>query len=109
PRWVFRKARARHKQSSNGAIGLLTSLWHPRRFIWPIGRRVTATRRWRFLAGPATRLPILFASDVPILRESLKAQFEQASDFEVVATARDKDEVIPLVQACRPKLVLLDL
>jgi len=56
-----------------------------------------------------TRLPILLASDFPIFRESLKAHFEKASEIEIVACANDRSEVIPLLQAHRPKLVLLDL
>jgi len=56
-----------------------------------------------------TRLPILLASDFPIFRESLKAHFEATSDIELVACANSKDELMPLLEAHRPKLVLLDL
>ena len=56
-----------------------------------------------------TRLPILLASDFPIFRESLKSHFEATSDIELVACANSKDELMPLLEKHRPKLVLLDL
>jgi two-component system nitrate/nitrite response regulator NarL len=55
------------------------------------------------------RSPILLASDFPILRDSLKVQFEKASELNLVACANNQEEVIPLVESCKPKLVLLDL
>ena len=55
------------------------------------------------------RSPILLASDFPILRDSLKVHFEKASELELVACANSQEEVIPLVDSCKPKLVLLDL
>lgn len=55
------------------------------------------------------RSPILLASDFPILRDSLKVHFEKASELELVACANNQEEVIPLVDSCKPKLVLLDL
>jgi two-component system nitrate/nitrite response regulator NarL len=54
-------------------------------------------------------LPILLASDFPIFRESLKSHFEATSDIELVACANSRDEVVPQMEAHRPKLVLLDL
>jgi two-component system, NarL family, nitrate/nitrite response regulator NarL len=54
-------------------------------------------------------LPILLASDFPIFRESLKSHFEATSAIELVACANSKDEVVPQMEAHRPKLVLLDL
>ena len=55
------------------------------------------------------RSPILLASDFPILRDSLKVHFEKASELELVACANSQEEVVPLVDSCKPKLVLLDL
>ena len=56
-----------------------------------------------------TRSPILLASDFPILRDSLKVHFEKAPELSLVACASNQEEVIPLVESCKPKLVLLDL
>jgi two-component system, NarL family, nitrate/nitrite response regulator NarL len=61
------------------------------------------------LISDSPRLPILLASDFPIFRESLKAHFEKATEIELVACANNKNEVIPLLQSHKPKLVLLDL
>jgi two-component system, NarL family, nitrate/nitrite response regulator NarL len=61
------------------------------------------------LKHDTARSPILLASDFPILRDSLKVHFEKASELELVACASNQEEVIPLVQSCKPKLVLLDL
>ena len=54
-------------------------------------------------------LPILLASDFPILRDSLKSHFEQVSGITVVGCASNEDEVISLLQSLEPKLVVLDL
>jgi two-component system, NarL family, nitrate/nitrite response regulator NarL len=61
------------------------------------------------LKHDTARSPILLASDFPILRDSLKVHFEKASELELVACANSQEEVIPLVDSCKPKLVLLDL
>lgn len=61
------------------------------------------------LKRDTARSPILLASDFPILRDSLKVHFEKASELELVACANNLEEVIPLVDSCKPKLVLLDL
>jgi len=61
------------------------------------------------LKHDTARSPILLASDFPILRDSLKVHFEKASELELVACANNQEEVIPLVDSCKPKLVLLDL
>src|SRR5215467_46615 len=61
------------------------------------------------LKRDTARSPILLASDFPILRDSLKVHFEKASELELVACANNQEEVIPLVDSCKPKLVLLDL
>lgn len=54
-------------------------------------------------------LPILLASDFPILRDSLKSHFEQVSGIQVVGCASNETEVISLLQSLEPKLVVLDL
>jgi two-component system, NarL family, nitrate/nitrite response regulator NarL len=61
------------------------------------------------LKHDTARSPILLASDFPILRDSLKVHFEKASELELVACANNQEEVIPLVDSYKPKLVLLDL
>jgi len=57
----------------------------------------------------ARRTPVVLASDFPIFRESLKAQFDNVREIEMVGCANNRDEVIPLLQLHRPQLVLLDL
>jgi len=57
----------------------------------------------------SSSLPILLASDFPILRDSLKSHFEQVSGVEVVGCASSEDEVLSLTQSLNPKLVVLDL
>jgi two-component system nitrate/nitrite response regulator NarL len=56
-------------------------------------------------------LPILLASDFPILRDSLKSHFEQVSGIEVVGCASSEAEVVSLLESLdpNPKLVVLDL
>ena len=54
-------------------------------------------------------LPILLASDFPILRDSLKSHFDQVSGVEVVGCANNETEVVSLLQTLDPKLVVLDL
>ena len=54
-------------------------------------------------------LPILLASDFPILRDSLKSHFEQVSGIEVVGCASSENEVVSLLASLDPKLVVLDL
>jgi two-component system, NarL family, nitrate/nitrite response regulator NarL len=54
-------------------------------------------------------LPILLASDFPILRDSLKSHFEQVAGIEVVGCASSEAEVVSLLQTLEPKLVVLDL
>ena len=61
------------------------------------------------LTPQSTRLPILLASDFPIFRDSVKTHFEKTPEIEVVACANQSSEVLPLLEAYRPKLVLLDL
>lgn len=54
-------------------------------------------------------LPILLASDFPILRDSLKSHFDQVSGVEVVGCASNETEVVSMLQTLDPKLVVLDL
>ena len=54
-------------------------------------------------------LPILLASDFPILRDSLKSHFEQVAGIQVVGCASSESEVVSLLQSLEPKLVVLDL
>jgi two-component system nitrate/nitrite response regulator NarL len=54
-------------------------------------------------------LPILLASDFPILRDSLKSHFEQVAGITVVGCASNEGEVMSLLQSLEPKLVVLDL
>jgi len=61
------------------------------------------------LSQQTKSLPIILASDFPIFRDSLKAQCNQVPEVELVACASSRDEVVPLVELHRPKLVLLDL
>jgi DNA-binding NarL/FixJ family response regulator len=61
------------------------------------------------LKSDTARSPILLASDFPILRDSLRAYFEKASELNLVACANNQEEVLPLVESSKPKLVLLDL
>ena len=56
-----------------------------------------------------TRTPIVLASDFPIFRENLKAHFDNVPEIELVGCAKNRDELIPLLQLHRPQLVLLDL
>lgn len=58
---------------------------------------------------PNSSLPILLASDFPILRDSLKSHFEQVAGIEVVGCASNEAEVLSLLQTLDPKLVVLDL
>jgi DNA-binding NarL/FixJ family response regulator len=57
----------------------------------------------------SSSLPILLASDFPILRDSLKSHFDQVSGVEVVGCASNETEVVSLLQTLDPKLVVLDL
>ena len=53
--------------------------------------------------------PVLLASDFPIFRDSLKTYFETTPEIELVACANDQSEIIPLLESCEAKLILLDL
>ena len=61
------------------------------------------------MTSPKPRYSIVLASDFPIFRDSLKANLEKTSDTEIVACADHRNQVVPLLQTHRPKLILLDL
>ena len=52
---------------------------------------------------------IMLADDHPIVREGLRTVLETQVDFEVVAEAANGEEVVRLVSALRPDILLLDL
>jgi len=55
------------------------------------------------------RARIVVADDHPIFREGLIKLLQARPDFEIVGTANDGDEVVPLVRAVAPDVLLLDL
>src|SRR6187401_1801193 len=57
----------------------------------------------------AARARIVVADDHPIFREGLIKLLQARTDFEIVGTANDGDEVVPLVRAVEPDVLLLDL
>src|SRR4030095_16571156 len=57
----------------------------------------------------SSSLPILLASDFPILRYSLKSHFDQVSGVEVVGCASNETEVVSLLQFLDHNLVFLAL
>ena len=57
----------------------------------------------------AARARIVVADDHPIFREGLIKLLQARPDFEIVGTANDGDEVVPLVRAVEPDVLLLDL
>jgi two-component system, NarL family, nitrate/nitrite response regulator NarL len=61
------------------------------------------------LSQQTKRAPIILASDFPIFRDSFEAHCNKISEIELVACVRSGDEVVPLLESYRPKLVLLDL
>lgn len=56
---------------------------------------------------PVTR--VLIVDDDPLVRSGLRMMLSGAEDIEVVAEAADGTEVLPLVEAHRPDLVLMDI
>ncbi|MET9877835.1 response regulator transcription factor [Actinacidiphila glaucinigra] len=56
---------------------------------------------------PVTR--VLIVDDDPLVRSGLRMMLSGAEDIEVVAEAADGTEVLPLVDAHRPDLVLMDI
>ncbi|GGO91967.1 response regulator [Wenjunlia tyrosinilytica] len=52
---------------------------------------------------------ILLVDDDPLVRSGLRLLFAGAPDIEVVAEAADGSEVLPLVRALAPDLVLMDI
>jgi two-component system nitrate/nitrite response regulator NarL len=63
--------------------------------------------------SPADKAPararIVVADDHPIFREGLIKLLQARPDLEIVGTANDGDEVVPLVKAVAPDVLLLDL
>ncbi|MEU1540431.1 response regulator transcription factor [Actinacidiphila glaucinigra] len=56
---------------------------------------------------PVTR--VLIVDDDPLVRSGLRMMLSGAADIEVVAEAADGTEVLPLVEAHRPDIVLMDI
>ncbi|WP_406262571.1 response regulator transcription factor [Actinacidiphila glaucinigra] len=56
---------------------------------------------------PVTR--VLIVDDDPLVRSGLRMMLSGAEDIEVVAEAADGTEVLPLVEAHRPDIVLMDI
>ncbi|MFE0626008.1 response regulator [Streptomyces sp. NPDC058864] len=52
---------------------------------------------------------VLIVDDDPLVRSGLRMMLSGAADIEVVAEAADGTEVLPLVDAHRPDLVLMDI
>ncbi|MFF3947463.1 response regulator [Streptomyces sp. NPDC001902] len=52
---------------------------------------------------------VLIVDDDPLVRSGLRMMLSGARDVEVVAEAADGTEVLPLVEAHRPDLVLMDI
>ncbi|WP_431947943.1 response regulator [Actinacidiphila sp. bgisy167] len=52
---------------------------------------------------------VLIVDDDPLVRSGLRMMLSGAEDIEVVAEAADGTEVLPLVDAHRPDLVLMDI
>ena len=58
---------------------------------------------------PKPPVRIVIADDHPIFRDGLIKLIETRSDFQVVGSASDGDEALPLVARLEPDLLLLDL
>ncbi|MFF7678850.1 response regulator [Actinacidiphila glaucinigra] len=56
---------------------------------------------------PVTR--VLIVDDDPLVRSGLRMMLSGAADIEVVAEAADGTEVLPLVEAHRPDIVMMDI
>src|SRR5262245_43141093 len=84
----------------------------PERRLGPVASKLRDSFRCYMEVAFVTQnssLPILLASDFPILRDSLKSHFEQVSGITVVGCASNEGEVMSLLQSLEPKLVVLDL
>jgi DNA-binding NarL/FixJ family response regulator len=55
------------------------------------------------------KLSVVISDDDPMIRDALREVLDAEPDFEVVAVARDADEVIELVARHAPAVVVLDL
>lgn len=54
-------------------------------------------------------ISVLLASDIPMLRGSVVDLLNDAQSVNVVACAESQDQVLPLAEAYRPQLAILDL
>src|SRR5947208_7346463 len=54
-------------------------------------------------------ISVLLASDIPMLRASVVDLLTDAQSVNVVACAESQDQVLPLAEAYRPQLAILDL
>jgi DNA-binding NarL/FixJ family response regulator len=54
-------------------------------------------------------ISVLLASDIPMLRGSVVDLLNDAQSVSVVACAESQEQVLPLAEACQPKLAILDL
>ena len=59
--------------------------------------------------NPAADISVLLASDIPMLRGSVVDLLNDAQSVSVVACAESHGEVLPLAEAHRPQLAILDL
>jgi two-component system, NarL family, nitrate/nitrite response regulator NarL len=56
-----------------------------------------------------TKTPVLIANPFPLVRNSIAELVNSKSNMQVVACAKEKDEVLPLADAHRPQVALIDL
>src|SRR4051812_9141088 len=58
---------------------------------------------------PGRPLRVVVADDTYLVREALLHVLEAADEIEVVATARDRDDLLRTVEARRPDVVVTDI
>ncbi len=63
----------------------------------------------RTITGMTRPHRVLLVDDDPLARSGLRLLLRSADDIDVVAEAADGDEVVPLVQAHHPDVILMDL
>ena len=61
----------------------------------------------RTQSDPATR--ILIADDHPLVRDALKRLIQQEADLTICGEAEDREQVLAMIAATQPHLVILDL